>query len=49
MKGQPKDFDTAISGTAADSKPASEIGEVPSNANFNPLTGDANEGYSYVA
>jgi hypothetical protein len=49
MKGQPKDFDTAISGTAADSKPASEIGEVPSNANFNPSTGDANEGYSYVA
>jgi hypothetical protein len=49
MRGQPKDFDTAVSGTDADSKPAAEIGEVPANANFNPVTGDANEGYSFVA
>ena len=48
MKGQPKDFDTAVSGNNDDSKPAKEIGEVPSNANFSPLTGDANEGVSYA-
>ena len=48
MKGQPKDFDTAVAGNSDDSKPAKEIGEVPTNANFNPLTGDANEGYSYA-
>jgi hypothetical protein len=48
MKGQPKDFDTAVAGNNDDSKPAKEIGEVPANSNFNPLTGDANEGYSYA-
>jgi hypothetical protein len=48
MKGQPKDFETRVAGNNDDSKPAKEIGEVPSNANFNPLTGDANEGYSYA-
>ena len=48
MRGQPTDFDTAVAGTDADSKPAAEIGEVPANANFNPVTGDANEGYSFA-
>jgi hypothetical protein len=48
MRGQPTDFDTAVTGSDEDSKPAKEIGEVPANANFNPSTGDANEGFSFA-